>query len=69
MTCLEHGFVAEVDAAFVVDLDNFDLELVADLDDVFDFLDAVVGELGDVAEAFFATFKKVKSRNIFSAVF
>ena len=43
MTYLEHGFVAEVDAAFVVNLDNFDLELVADLDDVFDFLDAVVG--------------------------
>lgn len=42
MSRLEHGFVAEVDAAFVIDLDDFDLELVADLDGVFDFLDAVV---------------------------
>ena len=46
--------MAEVYAALIVDFDNFDLELVANLDHVFDFLDAAARKLGDVTEAFLA---------------
>ena len=42
----------KVDAAFVVDFDDFDGQLVADLHDVFDFLDTVLCKLRDMAETF-----------------
>src|SRR6202044_3754718 len=50
----ENGLAREVDAALRVDLDNLHHDLVADLDHVFDALDALRRELRDVDEAFFA---------------
>src|SRR5271163_3590125 len=44
----------EVDPALRIDLDDFNHDLVADLDDVFDPLDASRRELADVNEAFLA---------------
>ena len=46
--------MAEVDAAFFVDVGDLDPHHVADFAGVFDALDAVVSELGDVDEAVFA---------------
>src|SRR5262249_7538655 len=45
-------FAAQGDLAFAdVDAEDLDLDLVADLDDVFRALDLVVGQLADVQEA------------------
>ena len=45
---------AELDAAAIVDTKALDLHLVADLADILDRAHALVGELGDVAEAILA---------------
>src|SRR6185312_2030139 len=44
----------KVDAAQVVDFRDHDLDLVADIDDVFDRRYAVVGQLANADEAFLA---------------
>ena len=48
------GAAAEFDFAAFIDADNFDVDHVADFDDVFGAFDAEVGELTDVAHAVFA---------------
>lgn len=44
----EKGFVGKFDFAAVVDAEDFDFDFVALFDDVFDAVDAVVGEFGDM---------------------
>ena len=52
---LFHGALAgELHAALVIDADALDPDHVADLDDVLGAVDAEVGQLGDVDEAFLA---------------
>ena len=51
---LHRGLARQVDAALAVDLGDQHLDLVADGHDVLDGRDAVVGQLGDVDQAFLA---------------
>lgn len=47
-----HGSLSgELDTVLVVDEDDFDADLVAELDDVLDVFDVAVGEFGDMAES------------------
>jgi len=48
---LHGGLATEFDAALVVDEDDLHANLVADVDDVIDVLDVLVGKLGDVAKS------------------
>ena len=50
----KHGLAREIDAPLRVDLHHFDHARIADLDHVFDLLDALGRELADVDEAFLA---------------
>ena len=46
-----HSLDGKTDAAFVgIDFDNAGFDFITDLEDVFDFVNAVVAELGDVDE-------------------
>src|SRR2546430_1622254 len=47
---LDGRLTAQVEPALAVDLDGLDHDLVPDVADLLDALDAVVGELGDVDE-------------------
>ena len=53
-TAAQQRLARQIDAALAVDLHDLDHDLVADLDDVFDFIDARRRELADVDEAFLA---------------
>lgn len=46
--------MAQIDAPLVIDLNDLDLELVTDLDNILDLFNTMVGQLGDVAQSFFA---------------
>src|SRR4051812_16306006 len=53
-TGMGHRFARQVDAALLVNFDDFDLELLAFFHDVFGLLDEVVGQLAHSDQTFFA---------------
>src|SRR6202158_6523034 len=47
---LDRGLTAQIEPALAVDLSGLDHDLVADVDDLFNPFDPMVGQLGDVNE-------------------
>ena len=46
--------MAQIDSSLVIDLNDLDLKLITDLDNILDLFNTMVGQLGDVAQSFFA---------------
>ena len=51
---LQQNFMTQVDSALIVDLHYFDLQLIANLDNILYLLNPMVSQLRNVAQAFFA---------------
>ena len=60
-----HAFARQADLAFAgIDLEDLDLDLLADFDDLFGVLDLVVGQLRNVQQAFQAVFQADENAEI-----